>query len=613
MMMSKIFKPSTLACSVALAFTGCGGGGGGGGHSSDDGGGTPAFETCQAVQPTPPAGGYAPVISDTVCGAAKKIHDDPRIRAMAEEWRTPAALQERFDKWMEWNRIPSPSREEYLRRDRIQADMIADWNFTAEDFTTRSDGVIPASDVNIVDGKPVYNHCVEFKGTYRDQPGAVTYKGQYPKVLLESHIDVVNPESLALWGPYEPIKLQKISAGIVVETPAELAALPEELHFDPGSGKIIHDAEYTKAFVHYENTAAFNDADGYRIYVPGIGDAMANTTPMYFIAKALKDYKVKPYYDVWICGTAGEEGKGNLDGMKQLFGYDQDKGTGTNPLNFVAHIGGEGGTLGINYIGSYRYEMKFYAPKTPGADPASALFAAAAAIKDIGEEYTAWDVDRTKDKTTYTVGRAYCEDADANGVVPSCTLEVDMRSPVYGTADDGVHLLDIQRRIAGGIGSAAPGGDFQSGLDAENNLVGASGDAAVTRATQWFGDRPAHRHEDGPIEGFSNPAIQAGWQANEIVGVDQITQLSLSGGSVNNNVPAAIGVPSITTNIGSTVGGGGTHAFWEWAAPGNIETEALRMERNLTAVLTIAGYTAADGTLVPPAAEPLGVRTAEKQ
>jgi acetylornithine deacetylase/succinyl-diaminopimelate desuccinylase-like protein len=611
--MVKIFKSSLLTCSLALAFAGCGGGGG---HSSStpdtpDG---PAFVTCEAVQPVAPnAGDFVPVISDTVCGAAKKIHDDPRIRAMADEWRSPSALQERFDKWMEWNRIPSPSREEYLRRDRIQADMIADWGFTAEDFTTRPDGVIPASDVNIVDGKPVYNHCIEFKGTYRDKPDAVTYKGQYPKVLLESHIDVVNPESLAQWSRYEPIKLQKISAGIVVEDPALLAALPEELHFDPASGKIIYDAEYAKAYVHYDNTAAFNAADGYRIYVPGIGDAMANTTPTYFIAKAMKDYKIKPYYDVWVCGTAGEEGKGNLDGMKQLFGYDQDKSTGTNPLNFVAHIGGEGGTLGINYIGSYRYEMKYFAPKTPGADPASALFAAAAAIRDIGEEYTAWDVDRAQDKTTYTVGRAYCEDPDANGVVPSCTIEVDMRSPIYGTANDGVHLLDIQRRIAGGIGSTAPGGDFQSGLDAENTLVAATGDARVTRENQWFGDRPAHRHEDGPIEGFSNPAIQAGWQANAIVGVDEITRLSLSGGSVNNNVPAAMNVPSITTTIGSTVGGGGGHAFWEWAAPGNVETEALKMERNLTAVLIISGYTAADGTLVPPAAEPMGMRTAEKQ
>ena len=60
-------------------------------------------------------------------------------------------------------------------------------------------------------------------------------------------------------------------------------------------------------------------------------------------------------YDIWVCGTTGEEGKGNLCGMKQLYGYSQEAGKGNNALNFVASFSADttrpkSGI--VNYLGS---------------------------------------------------------------------------------------------------------------------------------------------------------------------------------------------------------------------------------------------------------------------
>jgi acetylornithine deacetylase/succinyl-diaminopimelate desuccinylase-like protein len=619
-MLTQKFNLSLLACSVALALAGCGGGGG---SSSKADSGPAAPTPCASVpESTDP---MVPKITPELCGAAQAIVEDSAVKAAFEEFKTPEHAEDRFVKTMEWSHIASPSHEEYNRRDRIQRDMMEQWGFVSSDFVTRHDGIIEASDVNVVDGQPVYNHCIEIKGSYRDQPDAVTYKGQYPKIVYEGHYDVVNPESLAIWaattsyGIYEPIKLQQISE-TVVATPAELAAIPDELNFTQ-YGDLIKDANYQKAYVRYDTSAAATAANAWRIYVPGISDMQTCTTDVMYIAKAMKDYKIKPYYDVWICASAGEEGKGNLNGMKQIFGYDQDKGTGSNPLNVVMYINSEASLNGSNWLGSYRFEMKYSAPKTPGANPASALFAAANAIDRIGHIKSGRDVfGNSKTKTTYTVGRAYCDDPDASGVVPSCTIEVDMRSPRLGVATgDDYELLWIrsqiepqfQKALDGAAGDLAILDGTTAGYLGENSRVGATGDEAVTRELMWFGDRPAHTHENYDTD----PAIQVAWQAQAATGLLSIEKLTASeGSSTNTNVPAAIGIPSTGASIRGLVTSSGTHAFSEFGIPGNAESEAKQMHNALVTILLAAGFHTSDGkTLVPAAVGPMGVRTAEKQ
>ena len=415
---------------------------------------------------------------------------------------------------------------------------------------------------------------------------------------MEGHIDTVNPAVLPPADtPYEPVKLQKASEAIVT-TPTELAALKEELHFDK-NGKIIQDENYKKAYVRYASLEDAQKKGGYRIYVPGFADAMGNTTGVLTAAIMLKKYNIKPVYDLWVCGTAGEEGKGNLCGLKQLYGYNQDTGKGNNALNFVANFAADSTRPGsgiFNYLGSYRFEIKYTEPagyKMGGQDAPSALMAMTRSIAKIADLKTAWDTDKKAERTTYTVGVADCEDATDGSRSRSCTLMVDMRSPTQGP------LSEIRSRIEP---------TFKAALDEENAKYGLkTGDKnAVKMELVWFGDRPAYSRPN-----YNDIASQIYWQTAQTIGIDKIKALPTGAASLNDNVPAAVGVPTVNFNVHTPAASGGGHTFNEWGIPGDNVAEGKRIFRMILMGLTAAGYHTSDGKVVAPTAEPIGARTTE--
>jgi acetylornithine deacetylase/succinyl-diaminopimelate desuccinylase-like protein len=586
--MDKLKNARLLIMATAVALTACGGG-------DDDVASTPAPAPAPAPAPGPapapaPVSASTPTIPATVVDAAAKIAADPQIKALLDDQSTAVAAKTRWNQFLEMVHIASPSRYELRMAADIHHRLVDNLGFSPTEVKTRADGIMFGTDVNVVDGLPVYNACVEIKGSYSSSAGAQHYKGEFPKVLLEGHIDVVNPEVLPpASNPYNALKLQPY-AQAVVETPQQLAAIPDEVHFD-ATGKVIEDTNYATASQAFANTAAAQANGGVRIYVPGYGDMISSTSNAFVLAAAMKKFKIKPVYDVWICGTAGEEGKGNLAGMKQLFGFEQDLGTGSNPLNFVSSMGLEGGGA-VNFLGSYRYEMKFKAPTTPGQP--SAVEAMAATIARIADLKTPSEQRADAPRTTYTVGRASCEEpAAGSDVVPSCSIEVDMRSPKTET------LNEMRDAIVP---------TFQAGVSAENARYSVA-DAtaqAVTIEQVWYGLRPAFTLEDA-----NNAATHAGLQSGIATGVENRTTLSTGASSLNDNVPANTGVPTYNFSLASSVGGGGGHAFWEWGTRGAASVEVQRMYRVLTAVLIQSGFHAADGTIVPPSVGPMGKRTRE--
>ncbi|MGE0273608.1 MAG: peptidase M20, partial [Alphaproteobacteria bacterium] len=469
----------------------------------------------QQAARVPEEGTPAP-IPPAMVAAADKIANDPQVLALLEDQSTEAAAKARWNNFLELVRIPSPSRSEHVRAAEIHRRLVSDWGFSPDEVMTRADGIIPATDTNIVDGLPVYNACVVIKGSYSESADAQSYQGQFPKVLVEGHIDVVNPEELPpASDPFIHMRLQPFSQPVVA-TPQELAAIPDELAFD-ANGRVVEDERYATASRIFKDQKDAEAGGGVRIYVPGYGDMMASTSNAFILAAAMKKHKIKPVYDIWICGTAGEEGKGNLAGVKQLYGFDQKAGTGSNPLNFVANFGLEGGGI-VNFIGSYRFEMKFKAP-SPRPDGPSAPEAMAAAIAKIADIKTVSELNEGAPRTTYTVGRASCEPPPAPGMaVPSCSLEVDMRSTRTET------LNEIR-------GMIEP--DFQAGVSAENARHGrrdGSGEA-ISLELMWFGLRPAY-----VADNVNTVAIQAGLQSGIELGVLDAPVVSDRSGSLNDNV-----------------------------------------------------------------------------
>lgn len=544
----------------------------------------------QQTAPAPQAGTPA-TIPPAVVAAADKIANDPQVLALLKDQSTDAAAKARWNNFLELVRIPSPPRNEHLKAAEIHRRLVNEWGFSQAEVMTRADGIIAGTDTNIVDGLPVYNACVVIKGSYSGRADAQSYQGQFPKVLVEGHIDVVNPEELPpASDPFIRIKLQPY-AQPVPATPEELAAIPDELSFD-ANGRVIENDKYALASKAFANAKEAEAGGGVRIYVPGYGDMMASTSNAFVLAAAMKKHNIKPVYDIWICGTAGEEGKGNLAGVKQLYGFDQQLGTGSNPLNFVANFGLEGGGV-VNFIGSYRFEMKFKAPSPRPGGP-SAPEAMAAAIARIADVKPASDLRKDAPRTTYTVGRAWCEPPPAPGMsVPSCSLEVDMRSTRKES------LTEIRNTIEP---------MFQAGVTAENarHKRKDGSTEAISLEQIWYGLRPAY-----VAESVDNVAVHAGLQSGIQLGVVKSPIVGTGSGSLNDNVAAHTGVPTYQFSLASSAAGAGGHAFWEWGTRGLPATEVARMHRVLTAALIVAGFHAADGTVVPPSVGPIGKRTRE--
>jgi acetylornithine deacetylase/succinyl-diaminopimelate desuccinylase-like protein len=542
-------------------------------------------------------GGFAAVTTPdpnpTMDGYLTAIAADAGVQAVISQFLSEN--EERFIEHMEITRIASPSRQEYYRAKELY-DRLKAFGFTDDEliYTGKDNsGILPGAAVQQVDGLKVYMTCAIIKGAWNgatDGTGGVYAR---PKVVIEGHIDTVNPAEIPDFDPdkkpnvadayFEPIKMQPIyengAATTVIEDRAQLAAIEKELNFD-ANGKIIKDANYDIAKITY-NTS-FGSGDGstwdaamkaaYRLYVPGYADAMGNTIGVYHMAKLFKTNNVKPVYDVWFCGTAGEEGRGNLAGMKQLYGYNQDNAAadpadnGKNKLNIVANLSIDGGNGTFNYLGSYRYEVNYKGTDLAvdnGAREAARRIARLADVKSPSEDGT------TTNRTTYTVGIAYKKDDG------STSFEIDMRSPVVPD------LNEMKSRLYPKFGS------------------GTTTSEGVEIKELWYGDRPAHVHPDDLVR--TDPMIYAIWKARGMVFGSSGT-LSSSSSSLNDNIPAAMNIPTSNLNIHATSATGGNHAFNEWGIRGNPTTEVNNMTRVLYSLLAVAGLADSTGATIVPAA-----------
>src|SRR5262245_32097289 len=110
--------------------------------------------------------GTPATIPPSVVAAAEKIANDPQVLALVKEQSSDAAAKARWNQFLELVRIPSPPRQEHLKAAEIHRRLVNEWGFSPEEVMTRPDGVIAASDTNLVDGLPVYNACVVIKGSY---------------------------------------------------------------------------------------------------------------------------------------------------------------------------------------------------------------------------------------------------------------------------------------------------------------------------------------------------------------------------------------------------------------------------------------------------------------
>ena len=275
-----------------------------------------------------------------------------------------------------------------------------------------------------------------------------------------------------------------------------------------------------------EGTEVRVKREGATLRGPGIGDDCRGLGVLVAIAREMKKANVRTQGTVTFVANVGEEGLGDLRGVKQLF-----KETLKDQIDSFVSIDGTGVHVTNVAVGSHRYRVTF---KGPGghsfgafglANPMGAMGRAIAKIQEI-------QVPR-QPKTTFNVGRTG-GGTSVNSIPFDAWMEVDMRS------SDPASL-------------AAVDASFQKAVDTavveENQRWGKAG--VITVVKELVGDRPAGSTPE------NSPIVRAGLATATLLGF----QANLGEGSTDSNLPMSLKIPAIT------IGGGGrgrdAHALTE--------------------------------------------------
>jgi len=275
-----------------------------------------------------------------------------------------------------------------------------------------------------------------------------------------------------------------------------------------------------------EGTGVKVTRDGEVLKGPGIGDDCRGLAVMLAVIGALDEGHVETPGAITFVADVGEEGLGDLRGMKSLF-HESLKGQ----IDKFISVDGTG--LGITHIGvgSNRYRVTF---KGPGGHSFGA-FGMANPIQAMGRaiaKIDAFEVPR-EPKTTFNVGRVG-GGTSVNAIPFEAWMEVDMRS------SDPASLKAVDSKFNAAVKQA---------VQEENQRWGNHG--PVTAAAELVGIRPAGQTlKDSPI-------VQT---ALSVSGAMQIEE-ALREGSTDANVPMNLGIPAITISGGGN--GTGAHSLNE--------------------------------------------------
>jgi acetylornithine deacetylase/succinyl-diaminopimelate desuccinylase-like protein len=270
--------------------------------------------------------------------------------------------------------------------------------------------------------------------------------------------------------------------------------------------------------------------EGDRLLAPGIGDDTRGLALMLAVVRAMIRGGVKTRGDVLFVASVGEEGLGDLRGVKHLF-----RDGGPKIDQFIAVDGGSTDRVLNKAIGSYRYKVTFKGQggHSWGAfglgNPAHAL---ARFITHFDEE--AGEFVMTGPRTSYNIGRIG-GGTSVNAIPFENWAEVDMRS------EDPGQLRQIDAILKKSVDRALR----------EQNERRRRGDP-LTVEVAMLGNRPS-----GTVDP-STPLIQRALAATRQFGVEP----QLETGSTDANVPISLGIPA--TTIGRGGEGDGAHALHEW-------------------------------------------------
>ncbi|MDX1645529.1 MAG: M20/M25/M40 family metallo-hydrolase [Longimicrobiales bacterium] len=262
--------------------------------------------------------------------------------------------------------------------------------------------------------------------------------------------------------------------------------------------------------------------EGDVLYGPGISDDGRGLACLVALARAMAAADLRTSAPLLFVATVGEEGAGDLRGVKELFG---PTGAARQARGFISLDGAGMERIVTEGLGSRRFRVTIFGPGghswtdwgTP--NPAHALAELASRMAGLKLE--------REPKTTLTVARLG-GGKSINAIPQEAWMEIDARSTSQG------RLEALAGEIRGAVTEAQ---QKEEDLEFQIDVIG---------------DRPGGRTDE------NSELVQAAMAATRLLGYEPCTTIS----STDANIPMTRNIPAITLGGGGDAGK--AHTTDEW-------------------------------------------------
>lgn len=267
--------------------------------------------------------------------------------------------------------------------------------------------------------------------------------------------------------------------------------------------------------------------EGTKLSAPGIGDDCRGLAVVLTVARQVIAQKVPFAGTLLVVGNVGEEGPGNLRGMRAIFG-----GPMRDSIDMFISVDGTGFGVTNGGVGSNRYRVHYKGPggHSYGAfgmpNPMHAMGRAIAKIADLEAS--------TKPKVTFNVG-IVTGGTSVNSIPFEASMDVDLRSETSAA------LAEIDARLQKALREAVT----------EEKARWPQSKAALTLQIDTIGLRPAGTTPDTTF------IVRTSLAAARTMNV--YAPLTIS--STDANVPMNLKIPAVTLDGGGL--GRGAHSLDE--------------------------------------------------
>jgi tripeptide aminopeptidase len=288
--------------------------------------------------------------------------------------------------------------------------------------------------------------------------------------------------------------------------------------------------------------------EGTKLMAPGVGDDTRGLALILSLIRTMDAAKLQTPGDILFVGNVGEEGEGDLRGIKFLLRKGKYKDRITQVL---AIDGNDVDSVTRGGVGSRRYRVRF---KGPGGHSYGAfgLVNPAFAMGNAIAKFSRIQVPATP-KTTFNIG-VVAGGTSINAIPAEVSMDVDMRS------ESCAELAKLDAAFKTLVGDAIK----------EENAARSTKEGAVSADPNLIGERPCGE------TALSSAIVQSASAA--IRAFDGTPVFSFS--STDANIPMSMSLPAITIGRGGP--GGRTHSPDEWT-----DVDAAVNVRNVQVALAI--------------------------